>query len=63
MASGCILGKCRYCDEFTWEDEEWDIDDVGIYHVECKSKDINPLSKYTNEELLNELIKRTRGVK
>lgn len=36
MASGCIIGECKFCEEWIWEDEDWQIDNNGsFYHTKC----------------------------
>jgi hypothetical protein len=45
MASGCILGKCPVCDEFIWEDSDFDFVELpatmngnheSMVHIRCR---------------------------
>lgn len=39
MASGCIVGTCKYCDDHIWEDEDYDVNmKSGMFHIECENK-------------------------
>lgn len=35
MASGCILGTCKHCNEFIWEDEEIIANGIDLQHKKC----------------------------
>ncbi|MDI3528721.1 MAG: hypothetical protein PWQ23_540 [Thermoanaerobacter sp.] len=35
MASGGILGTCLVCEEFVWEDEDWEVAGNFIVHSKC----------------------------
>jgi hypothetical protein len=54
MASGCILGVCKYCDEHVWEDENYYHDDaMNVAHKACNGK-------YTYTQILEKEVCRLR---
>lgn len=55
MASGCILGSCKFCNELVWEDEDYNYDiDMNIFHKSCKYK--FSYVKFLEQE--NEILKK-----
>jgi len=54
MASGCILGECKYCGELVWEDENYYFDTgMNIAHKACKGK-------YTYTQMLEKEVHQLR---
>ncbi|CAM4410496.1 hypothetical protein [Paenibacillus xylanexedens] len=45
MAGGVLFGTCQRCNEFVWEDENWDFVGVGlIEHDHCRLEEVKTIT-------------------